>query len=706
MKQKGGVIKRACFISLVLFSILGLTAFIGCSSGGGDGGDGAGNGGDSTSFDTATLFPLNSSWQTDKWTLLVDIIDHDIDGVATRAMADTQEPKVLYWTNDDQGLQLHAFMNDEGDLTLFQPPILFAGPVCKLGDTKEGTVLIDNEKYNYTINFVKIEDVTVPAGDFPDCARFEFFMYPAAELPSQYGVETFWLADGVGFVKGRAHDLSDSDLFTQTGEDRNLLSYHITPSDLSSEEQAVREAYGKINAHWADGDMDMIEPMIHPQYQDGRCRDKDTVLANWENFHDNNTLVVDVMALENVEINGDEAFVIREELLGFDPKEGGDIIWDWSRVLRKWKKDGAEWKFYGAHTDNFRPDYLGVWLRHETGPGERVVIDAEFYKCGVDEFIDDPPDVIAALTVTGPPGSGLTDLDLMPCWLGDEDPVWRIFWCPDELQNAVSGFYTFRVDDVDGDYFITTDYLEATPQLAVPVHVSPVDGAMGVPVNVTLDWDPVELAEGYRVDMQYSVDDGDSWHDMPHQYPANPTDTEVTVSLDPDTDYRWRVRARRFDVFGEMDTESRSDWKEFATAEGASTAITWIEEGTVITYHYSGGVLSGMTFHRKFEVTSDSGDVRIRATLKERSDSVDIIDEIEDTFQVAQSIEYEVLVYAGVSGQGSCSPSDTDKMIFSSPSASTTSETTIFPLLQWDPITGTYRNYCVKNYKIDSITLN
>jgi hypothetical protein len=93
MKQKGGVIKRACFISLVLFSILGLTAFIGCSSGGGDGGDGAGNGGDSTSFDTATLFPLNSSWQTDKWTLLVDIIDHDIDGVATRAMADTQELK-------------------------------------------------------------------------------------------------------------------------------------------------------------------------------------------------------------------------------------------------------------------------------------------------------------------------------------------------------------------------------------------------------------------------------------------------------------------------------------------------------------------------------------------------------------------------------------------------------------------------------------
>jgi hypothetical protein len=45
MKQKGSVIKRACFISLVLFSISGLTVFVGCGSGGG----GGGGGGDSSS---------------------------------------------------------------------------------------------------------------------------------------------------------------------------------------------------------------------------------------------------------------------------------------------------------------------------------------------------------------------------------------------------------------------------------------------------------------------------------------------------------------------------------------------------------------------------------------------------------------------------------------------------------------------------------
>ena len=113
-----------------------------------------------------------------------------------------------------------------------------------------------------------------------------------------------------------------------------------------------------------------------------------------------------------------------------------------------------------------------------------------------------------------------------------------------------------------------------------------------------------------------------------------------------------------------------------------------------------------MTFHRKFEVTSGSGNVRIQATLKERSDSVDIIDEIADTFQVAESTEYEVLVHADVGGRGTCSPSDTDKMIFSSPSASTTSEITIFPQLEYDPITGNYYYYCVRNYAINSITLN
>lgn len=91
MKQNRGVIKRSSLIVLVLFSILGLTAIFGCSNGGGGGGGGGGAGGGTpTSFTTATLFPLSSGWETDKWTLFVDMADYDINGVMTRAMADTQ----------------------------------------------------------------------------------------------------------------------------------------------------------------------------------------------------------------------------------------------------------------------------------------------------------------------------------------------------------------------------------------------------------------------------------------------------------------------------------------------------------------------------------------------------------------------------------------------------------------------------------------
>ena len=149
-------------------------------------------------------------------------------------------------------------------------------------------------------------------------------------------------------------------------------------------------------------------------------------------------------------------------------------------------------------------------------------------------------------------------------------------------------------------------------------------------------------------------------------------------------------------------------WTDLHETGGEGEKIEWITEGfqTSITYHYSGGVLSGMTFHRKFEVTGGSGNVQIKATLKDSSSSTDVIDEITDTFHVVESNEYEVLVYANVGGQGLCSPSDTDMMIFSSPSASKTSEITIMPELKINPATGEYDYYCVKNYSIESIRLN
>ena len=196
MKQKGDVIKRACFISLVLFSILGLTAFVGCGSGGGGGDGGAAGGGapgTPTSFTTTSLFPLTSSWQTDNWTLFVDQGEHDFNGVMTKIMADTREPKLLYWTNDQDGLQLHGFMDKEGDKVVFSAPLLIANPICRIGESQSGTRFAGPDEFNYYIEAVGVEDVTVPAGTFANCMKFRLMTYPVGDLATDYGYETYGL---------------------------------------------------------------------------------------------------------------------------------------------------------------------------------------------------------------------------------------------------------------------------------------------------------------------------------------------------------------------------------------------------------------------------------------------------------------------------------------------------------------------------------
>jgi hypothetical protein len=200
----------------------------------------------------------------------------------------------------------------------------------------------------------------------------------------------------------------------------------------------------------------------------------------------------------------------------------------------------------------------------------------------------------------------------------------------------------------------------------------------------------------------FVVDDDDDWPKSGILICEGENNTKARLTA---------LSAFTYRVEADTDGNGTYDWDSgirFWTEVDASTTIAWNNEGTqtTITYDYSGGVLAGMTFHRKFDVTGSSGNVQIQATLKDRSDSVDIIDEIADTFSVMESIEYEVLVHAKVSGQGRCGPADTDKMIFSSPSASTTSEITIWPQLKYDPIIGTYDYYCPRNYAIDSIRLN
>jgi hypothetical protein len=94
----------------------------------------------------------------------------------------------------------------------------------------------------------------------------------------------------------------------------------------------------------------------------------------------------------------------------------------------------------------------------------------------------------------------------------------------------------------------------------MPVPVSPDDEATDVPTDVTFEWDPVTGANGYM--LRVYVVGG------PRVINITTDQTTYDATLDPGTDYEWRVRARYYDPNDgtEYDNESRSDWQTFSTA--------------------------------------------------------------------------------------------------------------------------------------------
>ena len=548
---------RSKFLTqMMLAAISILFLFGGCGSGGG----GNGEGGDMGPFEMAAFFPLGSSWETDDWTLGVDAADYDFNGTATKAMADTRNPGVLFWTNDENGLMLHGFVDEDGLKVEFDPPILFANSSCNVGDIIEGTFTVYGEEISYSIELADVETVTVPAGTFNNCLKFVLHSWPSSELLSQFGYETFWLAKDVGFVKAMAEEETVSELFTDSGETRQLLSYHITPTEMTDDERAVRAAIELVNGYFRTGDMQSLADFISEDFFDRNCRDKAAVLDSWTNFMDNVSDYLEVISIEDVTIDGADAYILREYFATYTMD--GTRYWDWNRHSSHWKKEiDGEWRMVGAQL-GFVP-WSDVKIRNDApengidGAPFYNPIEAVFGDCGPGDQVG-PPDPIAAFTVSGPPGSGLDDLDLFPYWI----PDWLEFWNTESLTAAVSGFYTFRVENTTGDYFVYTDYLEAAPRMALPVLVSPAENEVVSVGNVILDWNPVDQAETYRVDMQSSDDGGATWNGMPNQYTDN---TQATVSVNPETLYRWRVRAYQNDIYGEKDIESRSDWEQFAT---------------------------------------------------------------------------------------------------------------------------------------------
>jgi len=519
-----------------------------------------------TGADTSTMteyFPLTSSWETDKWTLFIDQREHEVRGISTRGMVDTQGPYVLYWTNNENGLRLHGAMKDDGTLWLPSTPIIVADAVVKVGDKKEGTFIVDGEEFEYVIELVDVEDVSVPAGDFSNCLKFRILIHPAGEDPDKYGSETMWLARNVGFVKGETDENVGGSILTRQGETRNLLSYYITPSDLPPGPQGIKDMLKNFADFFEGEDLGGMMSLFSNEYLDS-CVDKVAASSLFEETFTTNSELLWFNSPGDIEsigdaVYGDVAYATREKLQsGVD--ERGQRWWEWDRRGVYWREETGEWRAYGNQA-NFRPSFL-VFTRNDATDGNYLAIstviqDCNWEKKDMDTEIDD-------LRITGPPSTDI-DFNLKRDW----NPTDLEYFKMEEIADAKDGFYTFTLFTVDGVFIEFTDYLQVMPPLDIPNLVFPIGGIImsayrvqccPAIIDVTFDWDDVERADYYVLDLQY--DDAGTWRSFAME---TTNQSEITLTLERGNNWRWRVNACQNDRYGELDNESRSGWDYFST---------------------------------------------------------------------------------------------------------------------------------------------
>jgi len=528
---------------LLAFLFMAILTVIGCDS----------DDKDSKSYAMSDYFPLSSGWETDKWTLFADENEFIIKGISTTAMVDTREAKANFWSNDENGLRLHAIWKPESQWIDFSQPVLLADAVSIVGDRNETIYTQDSEQLVFSAELIAEEDITTTAGTFKNCLKFRIHVYPVGSLPDDFGYETLWLARNVGFIKAQADGNSYLELFAKQGETRQLISYYLTPSELPDEELAVRQAYTQWINYWNADNITDITNMTHDGYYE-KCRDKTAALAYWNNFFADSDDYNLFMSIEDVDIIGDDAYVLREYQESYLDLLTGEPTRRWSRSTVRLKRDSfGEWKLYGDQLDVY-PSFASVYPR-VTPSNTTFAAPVEITDCATGDW-PDTDDQIASLTVTGPPESEIVDFEIP--W----DPItgWKGFWEEFDIASSNSGFYTFEVIDVNGNSVLYTDYLQPSTPLDMPLPVNPADSATGVSTNVTFEWAPVAGANSYQLRV-YEVEG-------PRVINRTTDQTTYTAALEPGKTYEWQVRARYFDPNdgAEYDSESRSSYISFTTA--------------------------------------------------------------------------------------------------------------------------------------------
>lgn len=105
-----------------------------------------------------------------------------------------------------------------------------------------------------------------------------------------------------------------------------------------------------------------------------------------------------------------------------------------------------------------------------------------------------------------------------------------------------------------------TDYLQVMKPLEIANLVSPIEGSSVPAGNVALDRGDVDRAEYYAIDLQYN--DAGTWRQWDR---IDASQSELMVNLADPGNWRWRVKARQNDFYGELDNESRTGWSYFST---------------------------------------------------------------------------------------------------------------------------------------------
>lgn len=553
MKRRVYETKRNFYLSWLLL-VTFILAVLGCG-GGNSGGD---------SIAMAQYFPLSSGWETDSWTLFTNELTHQIDSTSTKPMIDTSRGKVFYWSNDENGIRLNAVWSLDSQMVYYSQALQLADSVFSIGDSRQTIYTLSNDSLNtqyvFTSELLGLESITTASGSYTDCLKFRFHLYPLGSSPRDYGYETVWLGKNVGFVWAEADANNLSELFVEKGNSRQLISFSTTPTSISTEETEVRDAYKRWIRYWNEKDLSSIGDMTHDAYYES-CRNKNSVLAYWNDFLNATSGYKFFASIADVILDGKNAYVVSEYLELYTDLNGVDPTRRWGRSSVRMVKDDQGWQVYGNQFGVY-PSWVTVYPR-VTPTGTAFALPVEIVDCATGAWAA-TPEQIAGIQVTGPPNSGVEDLELVDNW--DPDAYWSGFWTTLDISAAMNGFYTFHVTDINGNYLLFTDYLATAFTLEVPVLTSPEDGVTNVPAEVAFEWQVVTNANGYLLEV-FEIDPvtEELGAKVLHQ-PV--TQTLYTASLDSGKTYNWRVRARYYDLNDDdlYDSESRSSFRELSTA--------------------------------------------------------------------------------------------------------------------------------------------